>query len=377
MNIPNWLRVVKRRAVAAVRTSQERIVLRGIAPTLLSYPPVSEADPAANGKPPTYLITRYAYHAKDASMGESIEKFTLDNTLIAAGLGRVENYLWEIDWRPFPRGDWALLEKCRAAKPRAIILSSYEPGYPLQPAVETIRLLRKVWKIPMVAIWWDTCYAGFWRSIVPVLPYVDVHVVLDNPLLNFFDDAARRRFGHRFLPLWEAMDPGIYNNPGLPRDVEVAFLGQVAGYRSVRMPYVQHLLENNVPLLCSLANRGAQPSHADYQDVLKRTRIGLNFSQSVDSDQLKSRVFETMSCGALLMENDNPQTRCYFTPMKDYVSFDSPSDLLEKIRYYLVHEDERAEIAAAGEQKVKALYDSSHFWKAITDKLEAVRPLPL
>jgi hypothetical protein len=377
MKIPNWLRAAKRRAVAALKTSRERIVLRGIAPAVLSYPPQRQTESDANGKPPTYLITRYAYHAKDASMGESIEKFTLDNTLIAAGLGRVENYLWEIDWRPFPRGDWALLEKCRAVKPKAIILSSYDPGYPLQPAVETIRLLRSVWKIPIIAMWWDTCYAGFWPSIVPVLPYVDVHVVLDNPLLNFFDDAARRQFGHRFLALWEAMDTGIYNNPGFARDVEVAFLGQVAGYRSVRMPYVRHLLDNNVPLFCSLVNRAEQPSHSDYQDVLKRTKIGLNFSQSVDSDQLKSRVFETMSCGALLMENDNPQTRCYFTPMKDYVPFDSPSDLLDKIRYFLEHEDERIEIAARGEEKVRSEFDAAHFWKAVTDKLDAVKHLPL
>src|SRR5262249_48762509 len=277
----------------------------------------------------------------------------------------------------FPGGDWALLEKCRSVKPKAIILSSYDPGYPLQPSVETIRFLRRGWKIPIVAMWWDTCYAGFWPSIVPVLPYVDVHVVLDNPLLNFFDAAARQQYGHRFLALWEAMDTAIYNNPRVARDVEVAFLGQVAGYRSVRMPYVQHLLDNNVPLFCSLVNRADQPSHSDYQDVLKRTKIGLNFSQSVDSDQLKSRVFETMSCGALLMENDNPQTRCYFTPMKDYVPFDSPSDLLDKIRYFLAHEDERLEIAAHGEEKVRSQFDAAHFWKAVTDKLEDVKHLPL
>jgi spore maturation protein CgeB len=84
-----------------------------------------------------------------------------------------------------------------------------------------------------------------------------------------------------------------------------------------------------------------------------------------------------MSCGALLMENDNPQTRCYFTPMTDYVSFESPADLLDKIRHYLEHANERMEIAARGEEKVRQLYDAAHFWKAITDKLEAVKNVPL
>src|SRR5205823_4044002 len=147
-----------------------------------------------------------------------------------------------------------------------------------------------------------------WRSIEPVLPYVDVHVVPDNPLLNFFNDRTRAQHGQRFLALWEAMDPAMYNNPGLPRDIQVAFLGQASGYRSTRMQYMQHLMENNVPIYLSLFNRAEQPSHEKYLEVLKRTKIGLNFSGSLHSDQLKSRVFETISCGALLMENDNPQT---------------------------------------------------------------------
>src|SRR5712691_11776755 len=103
MKIPNALRVAKRRSVALLKRSSERVVLRGVAPRVLSYPPAGALGDASKNTP-TYLVTRYAYHAKDASMGESTEVFALDNTLIAAGLGTVETYLWETDWRPFPRG---------------------------------------------------------------------------------------------------------------------------------------------------------------------------------------------------------------------------------------------------------------------------------
>lgn len=373
MKIPDSLRVVKRRAGAALRRSRERVLLRGIAPKVLSYPGAGQN----NVNPPTYLVTRYAYHAKDASMGESIEKFTLDNTIIAAGLGRVEHYLWELDWRPFPRGDWALLEKCRAVQPKAIILSTYEPGFPLQPAVETIRLLRKVWNIPIIAIWWDTCYDRFWPSIVPVLPYVDVHVVLDNPRLYFLDKVDAGQYRQRFLALWYPLDPHRYSDPGVPRDIDLAFLGQVAGYRSGRMQYVQYLMEHNVPVYFSGFNRAEQPSHDKYLEILRRAKIGLNFSGSVNSDQLKMRIFETMSCGALLMENDNAQTRQYLTPLQDYVSYSSPADLVDKVRYYLAHENERLEIAARGKERFHANYDSAHFWKAVVDRFEAVKGLPL
>jgi preprotein translocase subunit Sss1 len=375
MKIPQPLRVAKRRTVKAVTTAVHRGVVRGVLQNVFSYPTQNGASPPR--ALPHVLIARYNYYAHDAAMGPSIEEFLLDNTLAAANAGTADTFFWETDSGRFPRGDWALLERCRAARPDAIVLSSYEPGYRTMPSVEAIRLIRSRWHIPIIAVWWDTCYDGFWRSIEPVLPYVDVHVVPDNPLLNFFSDRTRAQYGNRFLALWEAMDPAMYNNPGLPRDINVAFLGQASGYRSTRMQYMQHLMEHNVPIYTSLFNRADQPSHEKYLEVLKRTKIGLNFSGSLHSDQLKSRVFETISCGALLMENDNLQTRCYFTPMQDYVSFESPSDLVDKIRHYLDHDDERLAIAARGEQKVRQIYNGEHFWKAIFNKLEEVRTVPL
>ena len=179
------------------------------------------------------------------------------------------------------------------------------------------------------------------------------------------------------MPLWTPLDPSIYNNPGRDRDIQVSFWGQVGSYRSNRMPYIQHLMDNSVPICCSLFDRGQQPPHSKYVEVLKRSKIGLSFSYSVSAHQLKGRVFETMLCGAMLMESENPQTQCYFTPMQDYVSFDSKDDLVDKTRYYLEHEDERAEIAARGELKVRQYYNHVEFWKRIMDKLEEVKELPL
>ena len=45
--------------------------------------------------------------------------------------------------------------------------------------------------------------------------------------MNFFDERTKRDHGDRFLSLWEPVDPLTYNNPGRPRDLDVAFLGQM------------------------------------------------------------------------------------------------------------------------------------------------------
>jgi len=192
--------------------------------------------------------------------------------------------------------------------------------------------------------------------------------VVENPCLYFY--RANESYAKRFLTLYPPLDPVIYNNPGCKRDIGVSFLGQVDSYRSYRTLYIQHVINNGPPIYTSLSQRAMQPSHVHYMDVLKRSRIGLNFSYSVDAHQLKGRVFETMLCGAMLMESENAQTSRYFTPMKDYISFDSKEDLVDKLRYYLKHEDERAEIAARGELKVRKQYNYFRFWKEIMNKLE-------
>lgn len=355
----------------------EKLVIRGVIRLLLTYKH-KEKESYDNGesKKPHFLILRYKYYCANPDMGDSTEKFCLDNCLSATQLATYDTYYWE-DCPLFPQGDWKLLDTCRAIRPDAIILSSYDPQNYRQPSVETIRILRKDWDIPIIAIWWDTCWNGFWESIQPVLPYVDVHVVADNPLLNFIDKSKGGPYYNRFLTLWSPFDPLIYNNTGCNRDINVSFLGQVDGYRSNRMQYIQHLRRNNLPIYCSLFRRTQQPSHGKYVEILNRSKIVLNFSYSLDSHQLKGRVFEAILCGAMLMESENPQTQCYFTPGEDYVSFNSKEDLVDKIKYYLEHEDERSEIAARGELKARKYYNHIEFWGKVINKLKEVQELTL
>jgi len=355
----------------------EKPVIRGIVRHLLNYSH-EEQEPSNSGeyKKLHFLILRYNYYCADPDMGDSPEKFFLDNCLSATQLATYNAFYWE-DFSLFPHGDWKLLDKCRAVRLDAIILSSYNPQDYKQPSVETIRILRKNWGIPIIAIWWDTCWNGFWESIQSVLPYIDIHVVPDNPLLDFIDKNKGEPYYNRFLPLWVPLDPLIYFNKGCTRDINVSFFGQVGGYRSYRMKYIQHLMENNVSIYCSLFSRKQQPSHSKYVEILKKSKIVLNFSYSVDSHQLKGRVFEAMLCGAMLLENENPQTRCYFTPGEDYVSFDSEDDLVDKIKYFLEHEDERLEIAARGELKVRKYYNHIKFWRKVISKLKEVQELTL
>lgn len=76
--------------------------------------------------------------------------------------------------------------------------------------------------------------------------------------------------------------------------------------------------------------------------------------------QMKGRVFDTMSCRTMLIEDFSSQTLHFFDEGKDFVMSADDGDMLEKIRYYLLHDTERQIIADSGYNKVTTLYNSKN-----------------
>jgi glycosyltransferase involved in cell wall biosynthesis len=63
------------------------------------------------------------------------------------------------------------------------------------------------------------------------------------------------------------------------------------------------------------------------------------------------RLFETTGCGALLFTESAPNLGDFFADGQEVVSYDSADDLAGKLTHFLEHDDERREIAAAGQRR--------------------------
>lgn len=68
-------------------------------------------------------------------------------------------------------------------------------------------------------------------------------------------------------------------------------------------------------------------------------------------EQIKGRNFEVPGCGAFLLTGQADNLEDYYEDGTEVVCFDDTDDLIEKVRHYLSHEDERAAIAQAGYQR--------------------------
>ena len=71
-----------------------------------------------------------------------------------------------------------------------------------------------------------------------------------------------------------------------------------------------------------------------------------------------------MACGAMLIEQDSPEIGKLFEENKDFKMWKTKVDLLETIRYYLSHEEERSQISQNGQRKIEDSYSASKFWSS-------------
>lgn len=69
-------------------------------------------------------------------------------------------------------------------------------------------------------------------------------------------------------------------------------------------------------------------------------------------DQVSPRIFEAMVCGAFVISDKQKDVIALFQDGKHLVYFDSPNDLVEKIRYFLAYPELRKKVALNGMQEV-------------------------
>ena len=110
----------------------------------------------------------------------------------------------------------------------------------------------------------------------------------------------------------------------------------------------------------NLRNHGTVSYYEQMPLVFRHSRINLNISLRSIKSGIPLRAFDIMGSGGFLLSNFQADFLDAFTPGEDFVYYESEEDLLQKIDYYLDHEDERAAIAKNGHDKVAAAHTFRH-----------------
>lgn len=116
-----------------------------------------------------------------------------------------------------------------------------------------------------------------------------------------------------------------------------------------------------------VSNRGKVDYYDEMPYVFKTSDINLNITLRSIQRGIPLRTMDIMGCGGFLLTNYQEDLLRFFEPGKDFVYYESNRDLMEKIGYYLEHEDERRQIADSGYEKVKRNHTYAHRLAEIID----------
>lgn len=117
----------------------------------------------------------------------------------------------------------------------------------------------------------------------------------------------------------------------------------------------------------NLFNHGIADYQSEMPFIFKQSKINLNITRRGIKSGIPLRAIDIMGCGGFLLSNYQADFLDYFVPGEDFACYESKEDLLQKMDYYLSHEEERLAIAKNGHEKVAAGHTYRHRVRQMLD----------
>jgi len=148
------------------------------------------------------------------------------------------------------------------------------------------------------------------------------------------------------------------------QDVDASFVGNIHSVHGARLRFFERIAPElpelqiwsahiaNLPASSPLRRNGhAAVYGADMYRVLKRSKVTLNHHGDAPPFASNMRLFEATGIGTCLVTDWFDNLPELFEPEKEVVTFRSPEECVDKVRFYLKHDDARRRIAEAGQAR--------------------------
>lgn len=210
--------------------------------------------------------------------------------------------------------------------------------------------------------------------------------------INAISEAAMKVYGYYLVPsaisdtvindIKNVMGPDFFNlpEPLAPTDKYIASEEYIGRHiAAIERTYTLNALaehfnvdlytRSDVSKLPKVNTKGGVRTLDEMPKVFNLSKINLNMTLRSIETGLPLRCFDIIGCGGFLMTNYQSELADMFEIGVEIEAYSSIEELIDKCDYYLTHEDERAEIARRGYEKVKNNYTYFHRMKAM---LEAI-----
>lgn len=229
------------------------------------------------------------------------------------------------------------------------------------------------------------CRAG-WRLFHQCLPIYDIHFVPRDVNVPEYRRAGAARV-ERFA--W-AYHPPLHHPLELSEEERRstgAAVGFVGGFERERYEAIRFLARSDVPVrVWSEGWPTNDPPDAnlhvsrqslwglDYTRTICAIDINLGFLRKANRDLSTTRSVEVPACGAFLLAERTREHQELFEEGKEAEYFSSEAELLDKVRYYLDHAEQRRRIAVAGRERcLRSGYGNPERLRAMLQKVTELR----
>ncbi len=193
---------------------------------------------------------------------------------------------------------------------------------------------------------------------------------------RFIERFMRDKLKMNAIYLPECYNPHYHVRPDIPKpeaerktDIDVLVIGSVYPYRSV---FLDRLVAAGVNLtICgsrygyvsgAWENRfaGEYVVGARKAELIYGSKIVLNIMYYGEVESVNVKFFEILGCEGFQICDWKPVLPDLATPDREVVTFKTVDEVVDKIRYYLDHDEERWTIARAGYERARREHTYEH-----------------
>jgi hypothetical protein len=169
-------------------------------------------------------------------------------------------------------------------------------------------------------------------------------------------------------------DPVVLQEIGQPpRDHACTFVGGISPAHAGHLQFLEYLARNTDMTFYGYGadslsrespivprHRGEAWSLGMYT-ALARSRITVNFHiDAAENNANNMRLYEATGCGALLLTDEKDNLGELFEPGREVVTYRTPQEAVEKIRYFIEHPEQADAIARTGQARTLREHTYAH-----------------
>lgn len=262
-----------------------------------------------------------------------------------------------------------LISQLRKHKPDFILVDA---GWNILPG--SIKKISEKENIPIFNWLCDDPVAQNWKDVLRSFQFYDCIFVWDPYYIEEFKKHGAKKVV--YLPC--ACDSDIHRT--FPANSyyksDVAFVGTITPSRSDLLEKISKFdlsiwTWNPGSLPNSLKKYYRGPAWGEkVSEIYSSSKIALNLHHAQTVFGANMKTFEIASCGAFQLVDYRREMQNLFRLGEELICYKNAKELMEAIEYYLIHEEERTEIACLAQKRAISEHTYEHRMKKVTEFYE-------